>query len=349
MSTLILDAITKTIKVVMLSTAATTNPDFVVSYADNNGTVFTEASGDGTLNGTADVEVVAAPASGYRRVVKSILVQNRDTAAVTILVKYDNNGTQRRLAQVTLQSGDTWSTDGTYDSAGALKQVAGIVNLVTQVVGVLPVLNGGTGSTTSTGSGANVLANTPTLITPVLGVASAFSINKVTLTAPATAATLSLDEGSTLATSGAFAITLTATGATAVTLPTTGTLSTLAGTETLTTKTLVNPTITNYVETPYVASTGSAITLALTNGTLQILTLTASTTITMPAAVAGKSFVIILRQDATGSRTVTWTTVNWAGGTAPTITSTLSKQDIFSFFSDGTSWYGTTIGQNYTQ
>lgn len=45
-------------------------------------------------------------------------------------------------------------------------------------------------------------------------------------------------------TSGAFAITLTATAATTVTLPTTGTLSTLAGTETLTNKTLTSPTLT---------------------------------------------------------------------------------------------------------
>jgi hypothetical protein len=68
----------------------------------------------------------------------------------------------------------------------------------------------------------------------------------------------------------------------------------------------------------------------------------------MPTAVAGKSFVILLRQDATGSRSVTWTTVAWASGTAPAITGTALKQDIFSFFSDGTKWYGTTIGQNYT-
>lgn len=349
MSTLILDAITKTIKVVMSGAATTTNPDYVVSYADNNGTTFTEASGDGTLNGTTDVTVVAAPASGYRRVVKTISIQNRDTAPVTLTIKYDNSGTQRTIARVTLQAGDTWSTDGTYDSNGALKQIAGSVNLTSQVTGVLPAANGGTGTTSSTGSGAIVLANTPTLITPVLGVATATSVNKVTVTAPATTATLTLADNSALATSGAFATTLTATATTNVTLPTTGTLSTLAGAETLSSKTLTNPTVTNYTETPYVANTGSAITLALTNGTVQILTLTASTTITMPTAVAGKSFVIILRQDATGSRTVTWTTVKWAGGTAPTITSTASKQDIFSFFSDGTSWYGATIGQNYTQ
>lgn len=112
---------------------------------------------------------------------------------------------------------------------------------------------------------------------------------------------------------------------------------------------LLNPTVTNYVETTYTANTSTALTVSLSNGTIQILTLTANATITMPTAVAGKSFVIILRQDATGSRSVTWTTVNWPSATAPTITGTASKQDIFSFFSNGTSWYGTTIGQNYTQ
>ena len=112
---------------------------------------------------------------------------------------------------------------------------------------------------------------------------------------------------------------------------------------------LTNPTVTNYTETAYTANSSTAITLALTNGTVQIITLTANATITMPTAAAGKSFILLLRQDATGSRTVTWTTVNWPSGTAPTITATASKQDIYSFFSDGTSWYGITAGQNYTQ
>jgi hypothetical protein len=111
---------------------------------------------------------------------------------------------------------------------------------------------------------------------------------------------------------------------------------------------LTNPTVTNYVETLYSANTGTAITVDLTNGTVQNLTLTGNATITMPTAVAGKSFIIILSQDATGSRTVTWSTVSWPSATAPTVTSTASKRDIFSFFSNGTSWFGSTLGQNYT-
>ena len=120
------------------------------------------------------------------------------------------------------------------------------------------------------------------------------------------------------------------------------------GTETLSGKTLTNPTVTNYVETPYSANSSTAITLDLANGTVQIITLTGSATITMPTATSGKSFIMYLKQDGTGSRTVTWSTVKWAGGTAPTITATASKQDIYSFFADGTNWYGVTVGQNYT-
>ena len=127
-----------------------------------------------------------------------------------------------------------------------------------------------------------------------------------------------------------------------------GTVVTLTGVQTLTNKTLTNPTITNYVETPFSANSSTAITLALTNGTVQIITLTGNATITMPAAVSGKSFTILLKQDATGSRTVTWTTVSWPSATAPTITSTASKMDKYVFISDGTYWYGATAGQNYT-
>jgi len=44
------------------------------------------------------------------------------------------------------------------------------------VSGTLPVANGGTGATTSTGSGAVVLATSPTLVTPTLGAATASAL-----------------------------------------------------------------------------------------------------------------------------------------------------------------------------
>ena len=47
--------------------------------------------------------------------------------------------------------------------------ISGTINLTTQVTGTLPVANGGTGVTTSTGSGSVVLSTSPTLVTPLLG------------------------------------------------------------------------------------------------------------------------------------------------------------------------------------
>lgn len=49
-----------------------------------------------------------------------------------------------------------------------------------------------------TGTGVVVFSTTPTLVTPVLGVATATSINKVAITAPATSATLTIADGKTL-------------------------------------------------------------------------------------------------------------------------------------------------------
>jgi len=199
----------------------------------------------------------------------------------------------------------------------------------------------------STADGVTTIDFGTTGLTPAIATSGAVTVAGTL--APANGGTgVSNNAAMTVTGSGNFAYTRTLTGATNVTFPTTGTLSTLAGSETFTNKTLTNPTVTNYVETPYSANSSTAITLALTNGTVQIITLTGTCTITMPTAVSGKSFIMFLKQDATGGRTVTWSTVAWPGGTAPTITSTASRQDIFSFFSDGSKWYGVTVSQNYT-
>ena len=151
MQTLILDSTGASIQVAMSGAAATTNPTYTASYADNNGSTFTEGANRGALSGSTDVTVVGNPASGYRRVVKDITIYNGDTAAVTIFIKYDVSATQRTIAKIVMAVGDTWNFNGTYDSNGQLKTVAGFVNLASQVVGTLPVANGGSGATTLTG------------------------------------------------------------------------------------------------------------------------------------------------------------------------------------------------------
>jgi hypothetical protein len=124
---------------------------------------------------------------------------------------------------------------------------------------------------------------------------------------------------------------------------------TLTGTETLTNKTIEAGTFTNgYTEETVTANTSTAYTVDLANGSVQILTLTGNCTFTFPTATAGKGFTMLLKQDGTGSRTVTWpSSVKWPASTAPTITSTASKGDKFVFVGDGTYWWGSNAGQNY--
>jgi hypothetical protein len=111
-----------------------------------------------------------------------------------------------------------------------------------------------------------------------------------------------------------------------------------------------NGTFTNgYTEETVSANTGASYTVDLSNGTVQILTLTDNCTFTFPTPTAGKSFMILLKQDATGSRTATWpATVKWPASVSPILTTTALRLDKFVFTADGTNWYGSNGGQNYT-
>ena len=135
------------------------------------------------------------------------------------------------------------------------------------------------------------------------------------------------------------------------TLPTfpSGTVVGTTDSQTLTNKTIEAGTFTNgYTEEVVTANTSTAYTVDLANGSVQILTLTGNCTFTFPTATAGKGFTMLLKQDGTGSRTVTWpSSVKWPASTAPTITSTASKGDKFVFVGDGTYWWGSNAGQNY--
>ena len=163
----------------------------------------------------------------------------------------------------------------------------------------------------------------------------ALQTNGTTAVSISTAQVVTLTNALPIASGGTGATTSTGTGA--VVLATSPTVN--------------NPTVTNYVESVVAIGTvTSSNTIALTNGTVQTATLTASTacTFTMPTATAGKSFVLLLKQAAsTGNGTATFTGVKWGTAGAPTITAAAGKMDILTFIADGTNWYG-SAAQGYT-
>jgi hypothetical protein len=62
----------------------------------------------------------------------------------------------------------------------------------------------------------------------------------------------------------------------------------------------------------------------------------------------GQTFMLRLQQDGTGTRTVTWfSTIKWAGGAAPTLTTTINKADLFGFVVTSAGNYdGFVVGQS---
>lgn len=109
----------------------------------------------------------------------------------------------------------------------------------------------------------------------------------------------------------------------------------------------------DYSETVYAGgNTGTSQTLAETNGNVQTWTMNGNCTFTMPSGSglqAGTSLTLILTQDGTGSRTGAFTGVKWAGGSAPTLTTTATTGiDVLTFitFNGGASpvWYGFVAG-----
>jgi hypothetical protein len=168
---LVLDTTSKTITAVLSAAPATNQPNYVVAWADNNGTTFTEGASDGTLNGTSTVTMVASPAASTRRVIKSINIQNTDTAQITVTVGYYNGTNTRVIAKVTLNVGDTWTTDATFDSNGQIKTTS----------------SGGGGSGTVTSVAALTLGTTGTDLSS--SVANSTTTPVITLNVPTASAT----------------------------------------------------------------------------------------------------------------------------------------------------------------
>jgi len=244
-------------------------------------------------------------------------------------------------------SGGPVTTSGTITIAGTLATAnGGTGGTATPTAGTIPYGTGTALGYSAAGTSGQVLtsggAGAPTWTT-VTGTGTVTSVDVSGGTTGLTYSGGPITGSGTITMAGTLAV---ANGGTGVT-SSTGTGSVVLGTS----PTVNNPTVTNYVESVVAIGTVTTTnTIALTNGTVQTATLTASTacTFTMPTATAGKSFVLLLKQAATtGNGTATFTSVKWGTAGAPTITATAGKMDILTFFADGTNWYG-SIAQGYT-
>lgn len=111
------------------------------------------------------------------------------------------------------------------------------------------------------------------------------------------------------------------------------------------------PIVTAFHQTPqtYTPSAAGTATLDLSLGNDHVITMPAGNiTIAVVNGTVGQKFLVSTLQDGGGSRTVTWfSTIRWAGGAEPTLTTTASKRDQFGFKITGSGTYdGYVVGQN---
>src|SRR5438105_2852256 len=106
---ILLDAITKTLEVVLGGPVTTSQLPYTVNYVDMDGSfVISSASEtDGVTNNTTAVTMLGAPIVNHARQIKFLSVYNADTIQAKIIIQINNNGTTRVLCSPTIQPGET--------------------------------------------------------------------------------------------------------------------------------------------------------------------------------------------------------------------------------------------------
>lgn len=144
---------------------------------------------------------------------------------------------------------------------------------------------------------------------------------------------------------------ITVTGTTTPTVAIDSTVvATLTGTQTLTNKSIAaeqlnSGTLANArlgVSTTALTYAAS-VTWASDYLKVATITLAGACALTITGLTAGGTYNLIVKQDATGSRIITWPTIKWSAGAAPVLSTAANAMDIVSLIYDGTTLFGTAL------
>lgn len=181
---IILDATNRSLEFKLSGAPATNQIPFVSFYVDHTASAYTPISQNGVSNSGTAVTVVTAPGASTQRSLKYLNIRNRDTAAVTVTVQYNDNTTIREMLVVTLSVDDTLEyldTDGwsVINTSGQKKSIASL-SAGTAVIGHIIADSGST--TVVTGSVTVVQGTATNLKVDASGVAVPVTDNSGSLT-----------------------------------------------------------------------------------------------------------------------------------------------------------------------
>jgi hypothetical protein len=183
---------------------------------------------------------------------------------------------------------------------------------------------------TNTNLFTNATLTSPTMVTPTLGVASATSVNKVAITAPATSATLTIANGKTLTANNS--ITLAGTDATTMTFP--GTDASIARTDAAQTFTGTQTFAGAVVGSVQALSGAGAVNL--TTLTTAFTSTATGNALTLADGVAGQLKAVVYVAEAAGADTGILTPTNFGNGTTITFNA-VGESVLLQFL--GTDWW----------
>lgn len=104
------------------------------------------------------------------------------------------------------------------------------------------------------------------------------------------------------------------------------------------------------VTPPVELADAATIAVDWSKGNAQTVTLGGNRTLTFSNGQKGGRYLLIIKQDGTGSRTVTWpASIRWPGGKPQSsiLTTTANKTDYITFFYNGVTYDVLALAQNY--
>lgn len=144
-----LDTTTRKIQAVLGDAVTTNQLPCTVGYSDDNGTTYVGGTQLTNTNSTTAVDICAAPGASTVRDIDYLSIRNRDTAAATVTVMLDDNGTDYEIVKATLAVGDQLI----YTHSGGWNTIDSVGQIKSSATGGGGVSDGDKGDITVSGSG----------------------------------------------------------------------------------------------------------------------------------------------------------------------------------------------------